>query len=522
MDFGIAISGLNASSTSIDTIGNNIANASTVGFKTAVTEFAAQYLPPVGGGASKSGGAGVVVEQVAQLFTQGSITNTGNNLDVAIDGSGFLQLNNNGVTQFTRNGQLQIDANGYLVAGSGARVQGYPANGSGGVTAGTIGDIKIPTSESAPSATTTINGNLNLDSRSTVPKTSTFSPIDQTSFNNESSVTVYDSLGNPHTLTNYFKLPAAPDAGGPTTWDVYSYLDGYPTTSSAGVPAVTAASTNAGITSAADVTGLAGSGLTSNDNFTLSYSTTNGWTGTNTSHTGAVVTVTPTTNADGTTTLAISSVFNGTTDSGPTLTLSALDTPADGDQLSVSQPPATLTFNAAGGLVGAQGSTSSNIVALKSAITNGSSTPLTMNYDFTGSTQYGSSFAVTALSQNGGGPGTLTGFSFSPNGTITGTYSNGKTGALGQVTLTNFANPQGLERNGNNTWVATAASGGPIAAAPPGSNGTGTLQGASLESSNVDLTKQLVDLITAQRDYQADAQTVKTLDAMFNTINTLR
>ncbi len=522
MDFGIAISGLNASSTSIDTIGNNISNASTVGFKTAVTEFAAQYLPPIGGGSAQSGGAGVKVQQVAQQFTQGSITNTGNSLDVAIDGNGFLQLNNNGATQYTRNGQLQVDAQGYLVSSNGARVQGYAANGSGGVIAGTVTDLKIPTVESAPTVTSVVKGNLNLDSRSTVPTTTVFSPSDQTSFNNESSVVVYDSLGNPHTLSNYFKLSATPAAGGPSIWDVYSYLDGKSATSSAGVPSVTPQSSNTGITSTTDVTTTAGSGTTAYDAINLLYSDANGWTGTDATQTGAAVTVTSTTNADGSTTLALSTLLNGVTETGPTVTLSASDIPSAGDRLSVQQAPATLTFNASGALVGANGSTSSNIVSLAAPLTNGSTTPLAINYDFTGTTQYGSSFAVTALSQNGGGPGILTGFSFSPDGTITGTYSNGKTGALGQVTLTNFVNPQGLQRNGDNTWVATALSGTPIAAAPAGSNGTGSLQGSSLESSNVDLTKELVNLITAQRDYQASAQTVKTLDAMFNTIDTLR
>jgi flagellar hook protein FlgE len=417
MDFGIAISGLNASSTSIDTIGNNISNASTVGFKTAITEFAAQYLPPIGGGSAQSGGAGVKVTTVAQQFTQGSISSTGNNLDVAIDGSGFFQLDNNGATQYTRNGQFHVDAFGYLVSSNGARVQGYASNSNGGVVTGTVGDLLIPQSEIAPTTTTTIKGNLNLDSRSTpIPSTTTFSTQDQTSFNNESSVTVYDTLGNPHTLTNYFALATVNPSGG-STWNVYSTVD------------------------------------------------------------GAAVT---------------------------------------------STQPDTLAFSANGVLQGANGSTTSNVVSLTAPQINGSTTPLSMNYDFSGTTQFGSAFAVTSLSQDGGGPGILTGFSFAPNGVITGTYSNGKTGSLGQVTLTNFANPQGLERNGDNTWTATATSGTPIAAAPPGSNGTGSVQGSSLESSNVDLTSQLVHLITAQRDYQANAQTVKTLDSMFNTINTLR
>lgn len=522
MDFGIALSGLAASSSSIDTIGNNISNASTVGFKTAINEFSAQYLPAIGGGVAESGGAGVSVTQIAQLFSQGSITTTSNNMDVAIDGNGFLQLDNNGTIRYTRNGQLQVDSSGYLVSSNGLRVQGYPSDGNGGLLTGVIADIKIPTTQSPPTATSNITGILNLDSRSTVPtNASAFSPTDQASYNNESSVTIYDTLGNPHTLTNYFQLPALPSPGGPTTWNVYSYMDGQPVSSSSGVPTVAANSANTGITSNTGITTTAGTGATINDIFSLSTSDGTNWTGTDTT-TKTSVTVTPTTNTDGSITLAITP-SSGT---GPSITIPAGTVPAAGDALVVSQPPATLTFNAAGALTGASPAitTPSRPDAIQLTVPegNGSTTPMSVSFDFSGTTQFGSSFGVTSLGQNGVGPGSIAGFSFAADGKIIGSYTNGKQQPLGQVTLTSFVNPNGLARDGDNTWAATAASGVPNTPSAPGSNGTGALRGGALESSNVDLTKELVSLIVAQRNYQASAQTVKTVDQMLTTITSLR
>jgi flagellar hook protein FlgE len=142
---------------------------------------------------------------------------------------------------------------------------------------------------------------------------------------------------------------------------------------------------------------------------------------------------------------------------------------------------------------------------------------------FTGTSQFGATFGVNALSQDGYSSGKLTGTSISSDGFIKGRYTNGQSKILGQVTVTNFQNPQGLQPLGNNQWGETSASGNAVpVAGVPGSGSLGVLQASAVEDSNVDLTAELVNMITAQRVYQANAQTIKTQDSIMQTIVNLR
>ncbi|MBA4141798.1 MAG: flagellar hook protein FlgE [Nitrosospira sp.] len=147
--------------------------------------------------------------------------------------------------------------------------------------------------------------------------------------------------------------------------------------------------------------------------------------------------------------------------------------------------------------------------------------PLAFDVNFAGTTQFGSSSAVNALSQDGYASGQLTGFSVGADGVIRGSYSSGKFLTLGQIALANFANPQGLEVHGNNTWKESSASGVALVSAP-NSGGLGVLQAGAVEDSNVELTSELVNMITAQRVYQANAQTIKTQDQILQTMVNLR
>lgn len=141
--------------------------------------------------------------------------------------------------------------------------------------------------------------------------------------------------------------------------------------------------------------------------------------------------------------------------------------------------------------------------------------------DMTKATQYGSTFSVTNLTQDGYSPGELSSLQIGEDGVITARYTNGTTKAAGQVELANFRNPQGLQAMGGNAWAATFASGDPVVGTP--TSGTmGALQSGALEESNVDLTGELVNMITAQRIYQANAQTIKTQDAVLQTLVSLR
>jgi flagellar hook protein FlgE len=154
-------------------------------------------------------------------------------------------------------------------------------------------------------------------------------------------------------------------------------------------------------------------------------------------------------------------------------------------------------------------------------VTTGAVSPLSFTMDFAGTTQFGSSFGVNALAQDGYTSGQLTGFSVGADGVIRGSYSSGKFLTLGQVALANFANPQGLEARGNNAWKESSASGTAIVGTP-GTGGLGVLQPGAVEDSNVELTGELVNMITAQRVYQANAQTIKTQDQLLQTMVNLK
>jgi flagellar hook protein FlgE len=160
-------------------------------------------------------------------------------------------------------------------------------------------------------------------------------------------------------------------------------------------------------------------------------------------------------------------------------------------------------------------------VATALGTTNSADSPLDYTLDFTGSTQFGASFGVNSLDQNGYTSGRLNGIAIGADGTLQGRYSNGQSRNLGQVVLASFNNSQGLKPLGGNQFSETPASGTPLVGAP--STGTlGALQSAAVEESNVDLTSELINLITYQRAYQANAQTIKTQDAVMQTLVNIR
>jgi flagellar hook protein FlgE len=419
MSFQQGLSGLNASSKNLEVIGNNVANANTVGAKSSRAEFADMYANAMNGAGATSIGIGVNLAAVTQQFTQGNITTTENPLDLAINGGGFFEVSNGGQTLYTRNGQFQADKDGYIVNNAGLKLIGYPADNNGVIQPGAAQALKLPTGGVAPQVTTKINVEMNLDSRlaTTLPATSPqidFS--DATTYNNATSVTVFDAKGQDVALTYYFQK------SGTDTWNVYATANG---TTVAGTAAAPLPVTS--ITFPPD-----GSAPTS--------------------PTGAVsLTIPATTNANGAQTLPISNVA----------------------------------------------------------------------LDLTKATQFGSPFGVTDMSQDGYTAGQLSSLSIEKTGVVMATYSNGQSKPAGQIELATFRNPQGLSPLGGNVWARTYASGDPTVGTP-GSGNLGTLQSSALEESNVDLTGELVNMITAQRVYQANAQTIKTQDQVLQTLVNLR
>jgi len=193
----------------------------------------------------------------------------------------------------------------------------------------------------------------------------------------------------------------------------------------------------------------------------------------------------------------------------------------DGTQLAgtggAGTPVGTLSFNTSGVMAADVN------VNLSMPVTTGAATPLafTTTFPAASTSQYGVPFSVSANSQNGYATGQLAGFSIGNDGVISGRYTNGQTRAQGQIALATFTNPQGLIAQGGNAFSESAASGAPVVGSP-GSGNLGSLQSGALESSTVDLTTELVNMITAQRVYQANAETVKTQDQVQQTLMNLR
>jgi len=421
MAFDTAISGIQAATTELNVIGNNIANSSTTGFKLSRAEFSDVYATSVLGVSGNAVGRGVTLSAVNQGFSQGNLNFTSNALDLAINGDGFFVLNDSGSNTYTRAGNFQVNEDGFIVAPDGARLQAYQSNSSGEIT-GVIDDIKINTGLIDPSATSNINMEVNFDSRESVPAsaftgtydafatTPTFPAAD--SFNSSSSTTVYDDLGNPHNLDVYYTKTATANQ-----WEAYTLIDGVST-------------------------------------------------------------------------------------SGPhTLTF----------QSNGQLAPATLPVN-----LGITGWT-----PLDSAGNPNGAGVGVINIDVSTSTQFGSPFGVSSLSKDGYSAGELSGVDVDGEGIVFARYTNGQARALGQVVMAGFNSNTGLKPTGNTRWLETFAS-GPAIIGTPGTAGLGVIQSGALEDSNVEITEQLVNMIVAQRNFQASAQVIQTEDTVTQTIINIR
>ncbi|MDP1558084.1 MAG: flagellar hook protein FlgE [Nitrosomonas sp.] len=424
MGFQHGLSGLNVASANLDAIGNNIANANTVGFKQSTVEFSDVFANSLGGGGGNKIGIGTEVAAVKQQFSQGNISTTNNPLDVAINGGGFFRMSNEGEVTYSRNGQFHIDNSGYIVNSQNLNLMGYLPDAAGKILQTEPANLQLSTADINPKITSKFSAGFNLDSRTVSPAVlPVFDATDPNTYTSSTSGSIFDSLGNSHVMTLYFQK--TPTSG---TWNAYATVDG--------------ASSATGVPIGVDL----GSGIG----------------------------------------LPQSIIF----DSNGILT-----TPA---------APLTTTI-------------SLDLIATDLGTANNASTPLVFSMDLSKATQFGGSFGVNSLSQDGFASGRLAGFSVGGNGMISGSYTNGETRNLGQIVLANFSNPQGLIPRGNGGWSESSASGTALVGVPS-TGPLGALQASAVEDSNVDLTAQLVNMITAQRVYQANAKTIETQDAVLQTL----
>jgi flagellar hook protein FlgE len=170
MSFNTALSGIRAANTDLQVTGNNIANASTIGFKTSRAEFGDVYTSTLLGGGSNTPGSGVTIQNIRQQFTQGNLKFTQNELDLSVNGEGFFVVEKNGERLFTRAGTFGLDKDGYIVNGTGALLQGFAADDAGNVS-GILGDLRVDVSSQEPRQTTGVNASFNLDSSEVVLET---------------------------------------------------------------------------------------------------------------------------------------------------------------------------------------------------------------------------------------------------------------------------------------------------------------------------------------------------------------
>ncbi|NLY59167.1 MAG: flagellar hook protein FlgE [Gammaproteobacteria bacterium] len=474
MSFNIGLSGIRAASSDLNITGNNIANASTVGFKSARAEFGDVYAASILGTGTNAQGSGVVLNNVAQIFTQGNINYTENSLDLAINGNGFFVTSNNGALSYTRAGYFGTDREGFIVNNKGERLQGYGVNAvTGRINEGVPTDLRVDTRAANPNRTTVVESTLNLNSTNVRPAAAQtvydstyssaydayladptnvgdvanptpaelaaaeaaaetaalaaattasvngFDPSDSSTYNSSTSVNVYDSLGNAHVMSKYFVKTGA------NTWHMHVLIDGR---NLDGVPA--------------------------ND-------------------------------------------------------------PA------FSSQPHVLNFNNAGALMGDGNFQITDWTPLDVNGQPAGAEMQSLSLNLTGSSQYASSFGVTSVVQDGYTTGELAGLEIDDAGMLVARYTNGQTRTQGQLVLATFANQQGLKPLGDTAWAQSSASGEPVVGAP-GSGTHGVVQSGALEQSNVDLSEMLINLIVAQRNYQANAKTIQTEDAVTQTIINLR
>lgn len=534
MSFQQALSGLSVANASLNAIGNNIANGSTAGFKGATAQFADVFATSMQGGGSSQTGIGAQIAGVRQQFTQGNLTTTSNPLDIAINGGGFFRLDNNGSISYSRNGQFLLDREGYIVNNGGLKLTGYPADPvTGVVVPGNILPLQVSNEAIPPSVTTLSQVQVNLDSRANPPDSMThgtligngppaaFPYVITAGVNDQFQATV-DGIG-PVTVTLPGPSYASPGDLAVAVQDAVNAA--LPPTVKVDV---TVDNLNQLMVTSRSVGSQGAMGSGSSVTFAAAGTNT-GFDDIFNDGSGAIVTTTGAdvfdpSNTKSYTASTAQTVFD-TLGNPHTMSLYYVKTSQPGKwqlytTLDAGTPagPTELTFSGTGTLV-----TPAAGVRLPQnfGIFTGALSPLAFDLDLSGTTQYGIPFGTNQLIQDGYTSGKLSGLSISSDGVVQGRYSNGQSRNMGQLVLANFNNPNGLQSMGNNLWAETIESGSPIPGGP-GSGNLGLVKSGALEDSNVDMTAELVNMITAQRAYQANAQSIKTQDQIMQTLVNLR
>jgi len=534
------ISGLNANMSNLSVIGNNISNVNTVGFKGSRVTFGdvlSQTL--TGGSGTNQVGLGVAMGSIQKVFNQGAFETTGNTLDLAISGNGFYMVADPtlNTTYFTRAGQFSTDKDGYVTNPEGLRLQGYMANAAGTLQ-NTVADLQLTTKTITPSATTSAVLNANLDSNTDVTGfVFTAGTNDQISFDvagtpcTASLVTdgglVSGSAATGAEVASAIKSAIQAQNGNGDTYTV-TYDD------QTGIFTIENDTGNAaditidwGASSSATLLGYSGAGSTAiavGSDDSAAVKAAGGAFDLNaagdTSNFSTPVTVYDSLGNDHVVTLYFRKDSLGAT--GNTWEwFGVVDAAESTSGATEIQAQGSITFNTSGALysesatVYPTGGFNFTGGALQNQmITFDFGTSITQGSTGTdGTTQYGTSSGVSMLTQDGYSSGTLQRVSIDQDGIVKGIFSNGNDLTLGQVLLADFSSPVGLESAGMNLYKETYDSGQPLIG-EPGSAGRGLVKSSTLELSNVDIAREFVNMITAQRGFQANSKIITTTDEL--------
>ena len=551
--FGISVSGIKNSQKHIDVTSNNIANTNSYGFKKSRAEFADVYANSVFTNSKTNSGMGVQNTVVSQQFAQGALSgDTGNPLDMAIQGNGFFVLEGPGsnAQTFTRNGAFQINKEGFVVTAMGDFLQGWDVNPDGTTTSLDLSNthnIQLPADTGAPQMSTNISIGVNLpaDKDNLKPNLPTpndpftgtawapqapadpqygikrdpatgavnangsvtqyftdFDPKNASTYTASTSQTIHDSLGRAHTLT-YYMLKMGPEAkdSNNSVWTVIPFVDGHPVdiaSQGTGADAQYPSIISVPESSKSSVAGANYFG------FKCTFSPN-----------GEMKSTIP-----GKLELCNPDAANAAT-MGNSLRQKFFGVPGEKTNTGVFNTT-DLTFEDRGGNTPKDSVYNGLDGSLHTALGKGIDPVQKLNIQFAAS-QYGSSnFSVSQAPTNDGyATGILIGMSVDENGIIQCEYSNGQVKNIAKVAMADFANQQGLTKIGDTQWKQSNASGEAIAK-EANSGSAGSIKGSNLELSNVDLTNELVELITAQRNYQANAQSLQTQNTVMDSILNIR
>lgn len=433
MSFYTSLSGLKGAQSMLSTVSNNIANVATTGFKRSATEFG-DIISASPMQSSAIAGQGTRLRGITQQFTQGGFESSERALDLAIGGQGFFVTKSDltgGNTAFTRAGAFSVDSDRYVKDSSGAYLQVLPVDSNGQTTATSLDamvNLQLPQTSGKPKATGTMTLGVTLPADATLPADSSvynsttkpyaFKPSDPNSYNQSTTTTIYDTLGNPLKATTYFVRTALPSSTDGGEWEAHLFVGDK------------------------EISSVPGSA-----------------------------------------------------------TPQALKLKFDRDG-EITSPTTPTMFDA--------------------IQPSGTATPFSMRVDFGLTTKQASlPFTVTTAKQDGFASGQLNNVTVGTDGLVTASFSNGTSQALGKVALANFANPAGLSQIGDSKWTLTGQSGEAIVGSA-NSNGFGKVQSGALERANVDITEELVALISAQRNFSANSKAIETANNMTQTIIQLR